>query len=1312
MLKNSLSLTFTMLLRLPQGMKNNLFCLFCLLITFNSFGNDTESTKRTIAWKPIQYNSVASQKVKFVYFEGASYESKNNYLPSYFERIKLKNNRSSCSVTLANPVFINCTDAEIDLVKNSALIGNEIIINTPVALDRKEAFALVSFIPLRKNKVSGTFEKLLSFELVLTETESLLKAKSVSTLAYASNSVLASGNWFKLGIANSGIYKLSYSFLQGIGMDVSTIDPRNIRIYGNGGGILPFNNVKKRYDDLVENAIVVQGENDGVFNNNDYVLFYGDGPIKWTYDSLPGDQAGWRFHHHVNLYSDSTYYFISADLGSGKRVATQSSSTQSVTDTVKAFDDYNYHENDGVNLIKSGREWFGEYFELTTSYNFSFNFPNIDNTFPVYVKTDMASRHNVTSNYKVTSQSGSKTISVAGTDVTCYFCDYVKQASGDFTFVPNLGQNISVTVSKLDAAAIGWLNYIELNVRRKNIMAGDQFLFRDAASVGLGNVTLFEIDTNFSALTLWEVTDPLNPKRQLATSFGSKNRFTLTTDTLREFIAFTGKTYLTPTSFGKVANQNLHKLAQADYIIVAHPAFLSQATQLASYHFENDNLSTVVVTPQQIYNEFSSGAQDVSAIRNFVKMFYDRTTNFTEMPQYLLLFGDGSYDNKKRFASNTNYVPTYQSDNSVAPTLSYVSDDFYGLLDDGEGEFLNDLPDIGTGRIPVKNVTEAQAALNKIFKYVSTPGFINTTASCCTEQGNTSSMGDWRNWIGFVGDDEDGSLHETQAESLASNIDNKYNSYNVDKIHLDAYVQVSTPGGQRYPDAAEAFSKRVEKGALIVNYTGHGGEVGLAHERVLENSTINNWSNINNLPLFFTATCEFSRFDDPERTSAGEYVFLNPNGGGIALMSTVRLVYASPNYFLNQNFYKYAFEEINGSMPRLGDLYRLTKNASGTDPNHRNFTLLGDPALRLAYPREHVTTTRINGKDVSANNDTLKALSPVTIEGFVRDKFGNKLTDFNGIIYPTVFDKPVNITTLSNDGTIDSPPMTFKLQKNILYKGKVSVSNGAFKFSFIVPKDIAYQFGIGRISYYAHNGVYDANGFYEDIIVGGAETTFTSDVTGPDVNLYMNDNKFVFGGTTNETPYIYALIKDSSGVNTVGNGIGHDVTAVLDENTDKVIVLNDYYEADLNSYQSGAIRYPLSKLAVGRHTLKLKVWDVYNNSSQSYTEFIVAPSAELALTHVLNYPNPFTTRTAFYFEHNQSCDVLDIQVQVFTVAGKLVKSINSTAYTEGSRSEPIYWDGKDDFGDKIGRGVYIYRVKVRSSSGAVADKFEKLVILN
>ncbi|HKR04623.1 MAG TPA: type IX secretion system sortase PorU, partial [Bacteroidia bacterium] len=605
-----------------------------------------------------------------------------------------------------------------------------------------------------------------------------------------------------------------------------------------------------------------------------------------------------------------------------------------------------------------------------------------------------------------------------------------------------------------------------------------------------------------------------------------------------------------------------------------------------------------------------------------------------------------------------------------------------------------------------KSPIEAAALVDKVIRY-ETPGTVTDATACNI---SNSSLGDWRNVICLIADDEDSSVHLDQTDTMLNGIDPFSLKFNLDKIYLDAYQQEATPGGQRYPDVNEALNNRVEKGAFLINYTGHGGELGWAHEGILDNTMINAWDNKFNMPLFITATCEFSRFDDPARTSAGENILLNPNGGGIALFSTTRLVYSFPNAVLNKDLVQYMFEQSNGEMPRLGDIFRLTKrdadNAQGVNP--RNFTLLGDPALRLAYPKYDIVATKINGQNLVALSDTVNALSKITITGEIKSN-GQKLTGFNGVVYPTVYDKVVNVHTLVNDAA--SQPRTFKVQKNILYKGKASVTNGDFSFTFIVPKDIAYNFGTGRLSFYAQNGVEDASGYYDSLIIGGISQNSQADNAGPEIKLFLNDDKFVFGGLTDQHPKIFAIVSDSTGINTVGNGIGHDITAALDGKTDPVYVLNDFYEADLNSYQKGKILYKLDELEDGRHSLKLKVWDIYNNSSEAYTEFIVASNEEIALSHVLNYPNPFTTHTTFFFEHNQPCNNLDVQVQIFTVSGKLIKTILDHFICEGTRSDKIEWNGRDDFNDPIGRGVYIYRLKIRTTDGKTAEKFEKLVVL-
>ncbi|MCF8258083.1 MAG: type IX secretion system sortase PorU, partial [Flavobacteriales bacterium] len=1015
-------------------------------------------------------------------------------------------------------------------------------------------------------------------------------------------------------------------------------------------------------------------------------------------------------------YDDRAYYFVTADRGVAPRVAVQTSVGSAATHVVTSFVDHQFHEQDLSNLLGSGRLWMGELFDIESTHSADFGLSNVLNGSLAHINAQVFAK----SMTSPTSFSMKVNGNVAGSvTVPSVSGGYNRNAApGNFCIPIQLGSgntNISLTYSKGgNPNAQGWLDYISVICARNLTMAGAQMAFRDTSSVGTGNVAEFQLGSASSAVRIWETTDPTNVRQMAAALNGSMASFKVNTDTLRQFIAFSGSSYHTVQPLGRVENQNLHGLAQADMVIVSHPDFITEANRLAEFHRNNPNntLSVHVVTPQQIYNEFSSGAQDVSAIRDLMRMFYERSTSWQDMPRYLLLFGDASYDYKDRVSGNTNFVPSYQSEESLQPTTSFVSDDYFGLLDPHEGRWNpsdNDAMDIGIGRFPVDHLEEATAVVDKIIRYDEL-NIANTqnTDLCCGGAGQTTSP-DWRNRITFVADDDDGNTHLNQADQLAVLVDSTYRDFNINKIYFDAYVQQSTPGGQRYPEATRDINNDVNRGVLIMNYTGHGGEVGWAHERVLGLSDIANWTNADNLVAFVTATCEFARHDDPERVSAGEQCLLRAEGGAIALFTTTRLVYSAPNFQLNRNFYVKLLDDQPWGEPSMGDVIRMTKVASGAGVNNRNFVLLGDPAQRLSYPLEEAVTATINGISVQDYGDTLKALQLVTVTGRMQTRSGQPMTDFNGIIYPTVFDKASVVSTLANDP--GSSVRTFTLRNNILYKGKASVTNGEFRFQFVVPKDIAYNFGFGRISYYAEGMGINASGHFEDFVIGGSYAGAQDDPDGPSLRLFMNNESFVFGGTTDENPIMIALLTDSNGINTVGSGIGHDIAAIHNGNTAGTIVLNDYYEADLDSYQSGRVAYPFRDLPEGTHNLRFKAWDVHNNSAEAYTEFVVAESAELALQHVLNYPNPFTTRTQFMFEHNQACNSLDVMVQVFTVSGKIVKTIHQTVLTDGFRGDPIEWDGLDDHGQKIGRGVYVYNLKVTMPDGQKAEKIEKLVVL-
>lgn len=1269
--------------------------ILLLFVVSNSVFSQKNMVSGKIKWYDNIVKDVLDFKtVKLFAFETAQYKDELDFLPFHSHQIQL-GNQEITSINVINFEYEQIDDTSLKDVSGLRFVENEINVDFYNAISRKVNYGVVSFVPIRFNKNLSKFERVVSYQIELTLKTAVVNQKSTFK-NFTNNSVLSSGDWYKIAVTKDGVFKLSYSFLKDLGIDVNAINPQMIKIYGNGGKMLPEINSASRNDDLVQNAIYIYGENDGVFNADDYILFYGQSP-----HSIKLNTSTNKFYHELNRYSDTTYYFITASsTGDSPKRIMPSTTSLSPNNVVNTFNDFQFHEIDNYNLIKSGQDWFGEVFDVKTEYDFIFNIPNLDNSIPVdvFFRGAARSKHGTISSFTVSSNGVSKNISVTTVNIDDYTNIYAVADTGSLNFISSSSIiSVKVNYNKPLSSSVAWLDYLQVNSRRNLKMHGNQLFFRDLNTVGTGNVSQFNLTGANNVEKIWDISNPFNI-RELQINLGSTISFVATTDTLRQFVAFTSNYDTQVFPRGKVNNQNLHALGQNDYIIVAHPNFLSQAEQIADFH-RQDGLSVVVVTPNQIYNEFSSGSQDPIAIRSFIKMFYDRATISSELPKYLLLFGDGSYDNKNRILGNTNYIPTYQSVNSLNPIGSLVTDDYFGLLDPNEGNwsFGVEYVDVGIGRIPAKSQEEADNVVNKILNYKQ-----------------PQTMKDWRNQITFIGDVAGGSdtwegnIHMSQSDSLARMVTRINTEYNPNKIFFDAYKKALTPGGSTFPDVNKEIIRAFNEGSLIINYTGHGGEAGWAHERVLTISDINKLSNTDNFPLVVTATCEFSRFDDPRRTSAGELTLINKTGA-LALLTTVRLVYSSPNFLLNKSFYENVFVEDNNEKKRLGEIFMITKNLNASNANNRNFTLLGDPALKLAYPKYDVATTKFNGTTISTVLDTVKALQKVTIEGFVKDYNGNKLSNYNGIIYPTVFDKAKTITTLQNHG--GSVPFVFNSQNSKLFKGKVSVTNGDFSFSFVVPKDIAYNFGKGKLSYYAENQVEDANGYFTDFYIGGTSDSYAEDTEGPEVELFMNDKSFVFGGITDENPTLLAYVQDIHGINMVGNGIGHDIVAVLDDETDKSFVLNNYYEADLNSYQKGTIRFPFKDLKEGRHKLTLKVWDVYNNSREVVTEFNVVKSKDVVLSRVYNYPNPFTTYTEFWFEHNQANKQLYAQVQVFTVTGKLVKTIEKNIYSEGFRSTSITWDGLDDFGDRLARGVYIYHLKVRAENLSIADKYEKLVIL-
>lgn len=1257
--------------------------LVIILFASQPVFSSQDTLRRSIQWEGIRYTEGADGRIfAMISFRDAQLRPGAGHIPFYSESFPVERGMELLQAQITGEVFDVAPDG-FEAIQGAGNISQVIDVMHGTSFDRKIPAGIVTFIPARQNPYNGEYEILREFSLILTYTVSD-ERNGAGAPDYSDQSVLSQGNWYKIAVQNTGIHRITYSDLQAMGLNPATVNPANIRIYGNGGGMLPESLAEPRHDDLAENNIFVSGSQDGTFDPQDYILFYGESPHQWEYSSF--NQA---FVHRQNLYSDSTYYFLTTDLGPGKRVPDMPVPAEPPNVSVGKFTDYAYHEKDLFNLVNTGRVWYGEVFDVTTTYDFNFNFPDIDLSSPAYLRAYVAAKSTSASLFRFfhgSSQVMSANVNGLPSSSDTFARAYI---GGDWFTPSSSAVGIRVSFEKPTPNSLGWLNYLEVNARRNLVFSGGQMSFRDPSAMAAGAVAEFTLRNAPGGVQVWNVTDPVQAQRVITVQSGSSQVFSAHHDQIQEFIAFDGTAYLPVYLAGKVANQDLHGTGATEMVIVSHPSFMDQALRLAEFHRSHSGLSVLVTDVKQVYNEFSSGAQDITAIRDFMKMLYDRAAPGQE-PKYLLLFGDASFDYKDRIANNSNFVPTWEDEESLTIVYSIATDDFFGFLD-GPGD---NLLDIGIGRLPVKTPEEAAKAVDKIIHYSTNSAAV---------------MKEWRNTICFVADDEDGNMHLNQAEQMAAFLDTNYGAYNMDKIYVDAFPQVSTPGGQRSPEVNKAINNRINKGCLVMNYTGHGGEVGWGHERFLEISDINSWKNYDHMPIFITATCEFSRYDDPERISAGELVYLNPNGGAIAMFTTARATFGGSNFNLNTALFEIMFEQTDNGYHRFGDLIRIAKNKGGVVDNDKKFVLLGDPALRLAYPELEVITTRINGEDIGQLPDTLQALSKITVEGEVVLP-GKGMESFNGTLHTIVFDKPSRVTTLNTDPT--SQQKTFDLQNNILYKGKAAVTDGRFSFTFIVPKDIAYQYGFGKISYYAENGIdTDAHGFYRNIIVGGFNLSVDPDEEGPVVNLYMNDPYFRSGGITDENPGMLAFVSDASGINTVGSGIGHDIVAVLDNNTDRPIILNDYYEADLDSYTSGTIRYPFFNLSEGRHTLSLKVWDVFNNSGEAYIEFHVMKSERFYIEDLINYPNPFYEGTTFAFSHNQPDGSMEVRLRIFDLNGRVVKVFEKTIFPSGYRSEPVYWDGRDESGGNIAKGLYIYRLDVRDANGQFATGDGKLILL-
>ena len=1201
------------------------------------------------------------------------------------------------SLEISNIRYDNLSSHELKIAQKEFLLDKHIsVLKSGKA--RNKLYSSISINPIIK--VNGVYKKIISFKVSYNYDNSN-RPQKVSSL---SNSVLASGDWYKFKVDQTGVYRINKSFLNSIGMNTDNVDPRTIKIFGNGGTALPFKNIDNNELDLIENSIQIVGEEDGSFDSNDFILFYGVGTKGYQ---------GEYFDTNINPYSDQSFYYVTSGVDFGNRIQQMAEPSAEATTIIDRYNSYQFFESDEFNPAKVGRRWLSNRFDIESEQSFTLDFPNIVPGELMNVKVKVASASEITT---------SMAVSINGTSLNPLIFSPIndpqlldsKEFTGD---IPSGNENIVFNLiynNGGNPSSIGYLDYISVDALVFLEGNNKQMSFkwnRAGLESGIGE---YQISNASQFSQIWDITNPRLVTSKTNTANASFS-FKANLGEPRAYVAVNPTNYYDPIKINQsyVPNQNLKgtvfedesgNFKDIDYLIVTPPSLFQAASRLADHRFRVDGIHIKVVATNQIYEEFSSGKQDIAAIRNFIKYIYDNASTEAKRIKYLCLFGDTSYDYKDRISNNNNMVPTYHRLFSNSTFSSFMSDDFFGNMDPEEGLMLsNEKLDIAVGRILADDLVLANTMVDKIIAYDSKEAF-----------------GNWRNDFVLVSDDvdEDWEFNSLQKnlDALGDEISARKPTINVKKLHSDSFQQIASAGGDRYPDVNNEFQNAIETGALIIDYLGHGGEDGLASEFIFTKETAQNLRNNNKFPCMITVTCEFTKFDNPQRITAGELFYWNEDGGAIALVTTTRSISTGTANVFNDLLAPELFGFGVDVPATPAEAVRIAKNST-PNVNRNVIFYIGDPSMHLAFPKPKIELRSVNGVLLEEFSEVLKALDKVKLSGEIQDSNGNILADYNGIIEVKLFDKDLERSTLGNDGVTGSNNelliMDFTTLGGVLFNGKATVSEGFFEIEFIMPRDTQIPVGSGRVSFYSqqNNSLNDQTGYSSNIRVGGINEDAPEDNQGPLINLFMNDESFISGGVTNNTPILIAKLSDENGINTA-SGIGHDMIAILDGDESNPFVINDYYQADVDDYSSGTASFTLRDLEEGLHTVTFKAWDVYNNSSTSEIQFVVTGNDDLKITNVLNYPNPFVDYTEFWFNHNRPFEPLEVQIQVFTVTGKVVWTKNQIISTDGFLSRDIVWDGKDDFGESVGKGVYVYKLTVNSTlTSKRAEKYEKLVIL-
>ena len=1115
---------------------------------------------------------------------------------------------------------------------------------------------------------------------------SLICITAIAKVQYAEHSVLKEGKWIKIAVKETGIHKITYSQLKEMGIE----NPNNVHIYGYGGAILEENfaiGLDEYKDDLPENAIYINKGDDNVFNNNDFILFYAQGPVKIHYN-----ESKERLEHTINPYSNYGYYFITENSEPQKIISNTEYDLPPIPLNVEYTLNYYYIDKEETNLINSGRMWIGDKFtSKNPSRKYEFYIPNRLSNHNVNLNLKVIGISNVTNTMKIDINS-EKTLETSLTATTeSHQAGYASTVNSNIKLSESKDSlNINLDFIYNSNSAEAYLDYIGINAHRALTTDGSMPL----EIFYPGNyypflAAKYNIKSSNDKLLFWEITNPQEIENVVVEKTSTGYEFSATYDIERRFIAFDPtNNYPSISSYEYVNNQDLHSLKNIDVVIISDRNTVKAANELGEFHKKNDNLSYKVLTVEPIYNEFSSGTPDITAYRMFLKMLYDKAEDTTQRPKYLVILGPSSYDN--RGIKNKKYdILSFQAKESLNTIYSYVTDDYLGFLKDTEGGYIESGKlDIAIGRIPAYTEEEALGYVNKVKQYVT-----------------SKSKESWSNNIVFVGDDGDSNIHTKQANALADNVYLKYPSFYPKKIFLDSYKMVQGATGATYPEAKNEIWRHLNEGVLIFNYTGHGSTTSLTSELMITKSDIINMKN-SNLAVWITATCDFSKYDDYER-SAGMEVILNPNGGAIASLTTTRSVYSSSNQVLVNAAYEYLLpteEDIeNNNLLSIGEIMRKAKISLGSDKNKLSFLLMGDPIIKLFYPENIVVTDSINSK--SPEDAQIMALGLTTIKAHV-EKHNEIRSDFNGTALITLYDKKEELATL---GQGKNTSFSYEDYNSIIFTGEVPIVNGEIEVTFMIPKDINYKVGNGRLSYFIIKDDHTENGhgYNHDFTIGETDPDAPSSSNEPISRAYINTPNFVNGQTVDNTPVFYAHLWDEFGINTIGAGIGHDITLKLNNDPNQTYNLNSFYTASLGDYKSGTVKFNIPKLADGEYSLLFRAWSLQNISTTNELNFVVKSDAPAVVEEFTIYPTPATEYVNFYLKYDRPEDIIDIEFSVIDLAGKTL-----WRSTEEYLSEDAVYTSKWDFlsSRPAGNGIYIAKVTITTSEGAITHNSKKIII--